>query len=444
MKKSALSIVMILFAIVSIKAQEKQEIIKTGYNLGPLPIVAFDQDRGFQYGALLNLYNFADGSTYPQAKSQWYFEASAYTKGSQFFVVSYDSKYFIPGIRLSVAAMLSNEKAMDFYGFNGYNSYYDYERVENEHYTPFYRYKRLNPNFKADLNGSIIPGKLYWLAGYHFSWYNIGNINLDNINKGKEESEQFRDETLFEKYKQWGIIPENEADGGFSSALRVGMMLDTRDQEAAPSKGVWAEAIAILAPKFLGTTNPYARYAVTFRQYLPLAGENLVFAYRLNYQGTMSKTAPFYVLPYLNIVGQGFDKDATGGYRTVRGLMRARVQGLDVAFYNAELRWKFVHFQAFKQNISLGLSAFCDGAMVTRKYDMSYRPGTYSPSSLTIYDGGYADYISKGSDEKLHITAGAGFRFIMNRNFIIAIEYGKAFNKQDGNGGLYINTGYLF
>ena len=28
---------------------EKGEIIKTGINLGPLPVVAFDADRGFQF-----------------------------------------------------------------------------------------------------------------------------------------------------------------------------------------------------------------------------------------------------------------------------------------------------------------------------------------------------------------------------------------------------------
>jgi len=61
---------------------EKGEIIKTGINLGPLPVVAFDADRGFQFGALLNLYNFGDGKNYPNPNEQWYFEASAYTKES--------------------------------------------------------------------------------------------------------------------------------------------------------------------------------------------------------------------------------------------------------------------------------------------------------------------------------------------------------------------------
>ena len=83
-----------------VKYNEKGEIIKTGTNFGPLPVVAFDADRGFQFGALLNLYNFGNGDTYPNPKSQWYFEASAYTKegsiGSYKFIVNYDNKTLIP------------------------------------------------------------------------------------------------------------------------------------------------------------------------------------------------------------------------------------------------------------------------------------------------------------------------------------------------------------
>ena len=45
----------------NVQYNENGEIIKTGLNFGPLPVVAFDADRGFQYGALLNIYNFGDG-----------------------------------------------------------------------------------------------------------------------------------------------------------------------------------------------------------------------------------------------------------------------------------------------------------------------------------------------------------------------------------------------
>ena len=43
----------------------KGDIVKTGLSFGPLPVVAFDNDKGFQYGALLNINNFGDGSWYP-------------------------------------------------------------------------------------------------------------------------------------------------------------------------------------------------------------------------------------------------------------------------------------------------------------------------------------------------------------------------------------------
>jgi hypothetical protein len=50
-----------------------------------------------------------------------------------------------------------------------------------------------------------------------------------------------------------------------------------------------------------------------------------------------------------------------------------------------------------------------------------------------------------GGKEKFHLSAGGGLRFIMNRNFIVAFEYGKAFDSQDNSkGAFYINTGFLF
>ena len=42
-----------------VQYNENGEIIKTGYNYGPLPAVAFDADKGFQLGALLNIYDLA-------------------------------------------------------------------------------------------------------------------------------------------------------------------------------------------------------------------------------------------------------------------------------------------------------------------------------------------------------------------------------------------------
>ena len=453
---------------VSALAQEssKQEIVKTGYNFGPLPAVAFDADKGFQLGALLNIYDFGDGSTYPNTRQQWYFEASFFTKGSQLFVVSYDNRFLIPGVRWSSTFTLTNDKAMDFYGFNGYMSYYDHTQVaagkdkanHNDYiYTPKYRVNRLAMLFKSDFTGNIWQNKLFWEAGYHLSYIKQGYkdeqaLNLEKINKNKEDYKMFpaAETPVFDLYRRWGIISEDEAWGGWNSTVRLGLLFDTRDKEGAPSRGVWAEAHATLAPKWLGTTNPYYRYSMTFRHYLPIVKNDiLTFAYRLNYEGTIGKTAPYYVLPFITVMGPSYDRDGMGGYRTIRGLMRNRVQGLDVASYNAELRWRFVNFALWNQNIAFGLSAFSDGTMVTRNYDMSFKG---EEQHRAEYDE-YMARTGNRSADRPHITVGAGLRFIMNQNFIVAFEYGLPVSKfskdeliknQDGNGAFYINTGFLF
>ena len=475
MKKYIVALLFGLFALANIQAQENgveqntasdKEIIKTGYNFGPLPAVAFDADKGFQLGALLNIYDFGDGSTYPNTRQQWYFEASFFTKGSQLFVVSYDNRFSIPGVRLSSTFTLTNDKAMDFYGFNGYMSYFDHEKVaagkdkenhESYIYTPKYRVNRLAMLFKTDFTGNLWKNKLFWEAGYHLSYIKQGYkdqqaLNLEKINKNKEDYKMFpENETpIFDLYRQWGIISEDEAWGGLNSTVRLGLLYDTRDKEGAPSRGIWAEAHATLAPKWLGTTNPYYRYSMTFRHYLPIVKNDvLTFAYRLNYEGTIGKSAPYYVLPFITVMGPSYDRDGMGGYRTIRGLIRNRVQGLDIASYNAEIRWRFVDFALWNQNIAFGLSAFSDGTMVTRNYDMSFK-------GEATYRDSYDKYMARSGNrtaDRPHVTVGGGLRFIMNQNFIVAFEYGLPVSKfskdeliknQDGNGAFYINTGFLF
>jgi outer membrane protein assembly factor BamA len=300
--------------------------------------------------------------------------------------------------------------------------------------------------------GDIWEKKLFWEAGYHFSYIKQGAINREKINRNKKEYKKYPDEmpTLYELYREWGIIPDEEADGGINSTVRLGLLFDTRDKEGAPTRGIWAEGHLILAPKWLGTTNPYYKYSLTFRHYVPIVERDiLTFAYRLNYEGTFGRKAPYYILPYITTMGQSYDRDGMGGYRTIRGIMRNRVQGLDMASYNAELRWRFVNFTLWKQNIAFGVNVFSDGTMVTRNFDMSFQGDEK-------YRKEYDEYMALTGNrtaDRPHITVGGGLRFIMNQNFIVAFEYGLPISKfssdpyiknQDGNGAFYINTGFLF
>ena len=449
--KRTLSIILALAACTLMHAQ-KQEIIKTGLNFGPLPAVAFDADKGFQVGAILQIYDYGDGHNYPNYNSKTYLEYSYYTKGSQLIQARYDNKELIPGVRWSSSLRINIDKAFDFYGFNGYQSYYDYAKIaagkdkssSDILFSPFYRYSRREFSFKSDFLGRI-NDNLQWEAGIFASYFKTGSIDRDSINKGKAESKKYPDAmtTLYDIYKATGVISEEEADGGFSSGVRLGMVYDSRDKEGAPTRGIWAEGHITAAPGFMSHIG-YARYSLTWRHYLPIVDNDvLTFAYRLNYEGTFGKNAPYYVLPYMTVMGEKCDLEGMGGYNTVRGIMRTRVMGLDMATYNAELRWRFTHFTLWNQNIALGLSAFSDGTMTTRGRDLS---------AIKNIVGTAAAVYNQDKDTP-HIAFGAGFRFIMNENFIVAFEYGTPLThfmknsplyNQDGSGAFYLNTGFLF
>lgn len=458
-------ILCLLAVSISVSAQQKNTITQTGYSFLPFPIVAFDADKGVQYGVFAGLYNYGDGDIYPDYHSKTYVEAYLFSKGSQMYNLMYDNVRLIPDVRLSAAFSTSIDKAMDFYGFNGYSAFYDYERIAlgkanaksgqdpaKHLYGPFYKVDRIQILGKTDFIGRLTE-HLSWEAGYHFSYFREGSIDKASINKGKAYYNQYPEDepTLFDLYRKWGLIDDCEADGGFSSSVRLGLVYDSRDKEGAPTKGIWAEGHICAAPKFLETKNPFYRYSITFRQYFPLIGNDvLTFAYRLNYEGNIGKNAPYYILPYLTLMGENCDKDGMGGYRTTRGIMRNRVVGLDMASYIAELRWRVYNTTFWGQNIALGLSAFSDGTMVTRGRDLSY-----SGPDEAVTKESYDRYISNcHSSDIPHITVGAGIRLLINESLILTAEYGTPIShfypvgnplkNQDGAGAFYVSSGYLF
>ena len=207
MKKLFTTVAILLVIALKLSAQNEQ-ITKTGLNFGPLPAVAFDADKGFQYGALLQIFNYGNGENYPNYNSKMYMEYSRFTKGSQLIQFRYDDKYLIPGVRWSSAFRGILDKAYDFYGFNGYDTNFDPAQMN-----PFYRYSRYEYLFKSDFIGKL-GEHLNWMAGLYASYYKLGSIDYDSINKGKADDKKFPTNmpTLYDAYKQSGVISEKEAD----------------------------------------------------------------------------------------------------------------------------------------------------------------------------------------------------------------------------------------
>jgi hypothetical protein len=418
--------------------------IKTGWNFGAIPAITFDTDQGFQYGAAVNFYQFGDGSTFPKYKHSLYFEISRFTKGSGIYRFYYDSESLLPGIQVTTDLSYLPDQAYDFYGFNGFESVLikSWEDQSSTTYKTrmFYKYQQKQFRFKTDLQGKFSKSSFGWVAGINLLDYRSSSVDVDKLNKGKSESDKLPPVNLqpglYEKYIQWGLITQQEANGGFIPELKGGIVYDTRDNKPNPMKGVWTEAVIAVVPKFLGAESGFSKLSLTHRQYFTLIKDDLSFGYRLNWQQTLNGHVPWYYQPQIiSSVMTGASSTGLGGAKNLRGVRRNRIVGDGYFMGNLELRWKFSRFKLINQNFYMGLNSFIDFGKVTKKIDTS----KLQLSSIV----NSSDYFNPGS-EKLHTSYGAGLRVVMNYNFVIAMDYGIATDKQDGDSGIYIGLNYLF
>jgi hypothetical protein len=428
------------------QADKKQEqVIKKGWNFGALPAVTFDADLGFQYGALVNLYNYGDGSRYPDYNHSLYFEWSRYTKGSGIYRFYYDSDRLVKGLQTSMDLSYLTDQAYDFYGFNGYDAVYNESWTDDEsaEYVTrmFYKYDRKMFRWKIDLQGKLTSEKFRWIAGLNFLNFDIASVNLDKLNKGKDGDEILPDvDGLYEKYLEWAIISPEEANGGFVPTFKAGLVFDTRDNKRNPMYGLWDEAVLEVSPEILGAESSFSRLSFTHRQYFTIVPDDLSFAYRLAYQTTLGGEVPFYYQSQvITSIMTGSSSEGLGGSKNLRGVRRNRVVGDGIFFGNAELRWKFARFSLMNNNFYLGLNGFLDFGQVTKKIEFETN-ASFTEFSLNNDPKNYFDI----GAEKLHTSYGAGLRVAMNENFIVAIDYGLATDKRDGDSGFYMGLNYLF
>jgi len=439
----------LIFVITGLMAQEeKKQVAKDGWNFGALPTITFDTDLGFQYGALVDLYHYGDGSRYPKYDHKLYFEVSRFTKGSGINRFYYDSDKLIKGLQTSVDLSYLSDQAYDFFGFNGYDAVVNYDWMDDSKpgdiykTRMFYKYDRNMFRFKVDLQGKLSGDKIRWTSGINLLNFKIGLVDIDKLNKGNEDNPLPTHEQqpgLYEKYLEWGIISAEEANGGFVPTIKAGLVYDSRDNRPNPMRGIWTEAVVEGAPVFLGAESSFAKLSLTHRQYFTIIKDDLSFAYRLNYQTTIAGHTPFYyqttmvVSELKNVTSEGL-----GGFSSLRGIVRNRVVGDGYFMGNMEARWKFARFQFINNNFYLGLNGFMDFGQVTKKTD-----GIENVPESDLNSQAAKDYYDKDA-EKMHISYGAGLRIAMNENFIIRLDYGMAADDRDGKSGMYIGLNYLF
>ncbi len=417
-------IIVVIFVIaLSMGVAVGQDDNPTGWSFGGVPAVAYNSDTGFLYGAILDIYNYGDGSKYPNYLYTTRLTWTRTTKGSGENKIFFDSKYLLPhDIRVTAEAAYLTEQALPFYGFNSENNP-AHEVEDDDAYKSriFYRHERNITKFTADFQKNVFIPNLRGIFGLAYYNTEVATVDTAKLNDGKDAEDRLPEITImYDDYVNRGVIGEDEATGGNTNYVKVGLVYDSRDNEPNPMSGMWTEALVTVVPSGLGNDFSYSLFTATHRQYFTIIPNDLSVAVRLGYQSVLNGDIPFFMLPHYQ--SSYVASEGLGGSKSLRGILKNRIVGNSIGFGNLEVRWKFLRTKLAGQNLYLALNGFVDAGKVLEEY------GWYDPDV----------------EQSLHMSYGGGLRIALNENFIIAVDYGMAKDELDGNSGLYIGLGYLY
>ena len=236
------------------------------------------------------------------------------------------------------------------------------------------------------------------------------------------------------------------------------MVYDSRDHENNPTRGANLELYAFGSPDIISKhDNNYLKLAAHWKQFFPVVQDRLTFGYHLAYQGLIAGNAPFYLLQSIQSLNmKQINTEGLGSTCTVRGTTANRLMGNSYAWSNFELRWSFAKFRWINQNWTLATNPFFDAGMIVSPYRAEQMKSLLNDRTVVSNVDGKtytaADFYTQNA-EKLHMGAGIGLHVIMNQNFNINFEFGKAFcdgynygwANNDGTGlGINIGLNYIF
>lgn len=435
----------------------KKQTVKKGWNIAPSPSLGYNSDTGFQLGVMCDVFDYGDGSIYPGYRHKANVNVSWTTRDQIKLHFFYDSKYLIPKVRFTTAVTYILAQMYPFMGFNGAASpYYDHlaSGKKQKNRVAMYNIRRDMVRAMFDFQGNITSPKFRWAAGVSYWWYDIHNITLKKKGQLAYDSEKanqyllnqdIKYASLWALYKKAGLILPSEANGGHHIELKAGFVYDSREHEADPTRGIWAELYAYGSPDILNGRKGadayhYLKLAAHFRHYVSVWQDKIVFAYHLAYQGKLAGNAPYYTLQNINAIYlTQMISDGLGSISTVRGVPYNSVIGDGYAWANIEMRFKVASFRFIKQNFYLAANPFFDMGGCVQPFRLTemkqIRKTGISLDGTTSFSDSELNLIYTGEKMKLHMSVGLGFKIVMNRNFILSAEFAIPLNTK-----VYSNT----
>ncbi|MCA9507788.1 MAG: BamA/TamA family outer membrane protein [Myxococcales bacterium] len=193
---------------------------------------------------------------------------------------------------------------------------------------------------------------------------------------------------------------KNKKIDGYLSTLELGLMLDSRDNEPAPTSGYWLESSIRGGASFIGSDWDYVAANLSARFYFPFDDERrFVFASQTIFDSIFYGTLPFEALSRVGGSQSISDYNAIGGQYLGRGIREQLYVGRLKAIEQIEFRYTFLSFNLFKQDFDLTGVALGD-------------------IGVTALD--YKNLAKDLSD--IHFGFGTGLRIHWNKTFVIRAD----------------------
>ena len=365
----------------------------TGLVVAGLPNISYKSDQGFQYGVKGYVIQYGDGIRHPY-KWNLAINATKTTKNQTETYLFLDMpQVFGPGTRMDFYLAYKNYQKDNYYGLGNFAEY------ELEFIQP--------------------ASALFLSEDYYFfrhSWYAaIANYQfplLPNL-RGLFGAGMYRSSVA--GYQRPNKLREDDPpgmDGGMTNYLRLGLIYDTRDEEAVPTRGTWSDVLVEISHRLIGSDYRYARWTLTDRRYVAIF-DRLVYAQRLLLE-VMPGHPPFYEM---SILGNSYIRqEGLGGTYSLRGVPRFLFVGPHKLVANFEWRFRVISRTILKQPLTFYFHLFVDSGRVW----LADEPKKF---------------------DHLHFSHGIGFRLQWHKDFVASLDIGRS-RYQDF--GIYATVGNLF
>ncbi len=398
-------------------ADKKEGVYVTG-----LPLLNYDADKGFGYGARVYLYDNGskedDLFTLTPYKQQTYLQVFQTTNGWSYDVLHYDAPYIGDSLFRLTGELVyekntqatyfgttsaSNNELTDTLG-DSYKTAQEQQDALDAQNSPYYnRYLLVKPKAEVNLARDFFGGLVRLSVGVNVSHATVTDYNNTTVNDKYNEITKL----AVDKESLTGF------EGGWDNGLKLGAVYDSRDFAPNPKNGSIHDFSLSFYGKFLGSDFTHQRYTFSTRNFFtPKEADYFTLAVQGVYSVQHGDT-PFFDQNILDFA----DNQITGlgGYRTLRGYQQDRFVADVKVLGNIETRFNFYKFYTLGQTFDFMVVPFMDAGKVFDK----------------VSDTDLKDY---------HYTYGVGMRIAWNQATIIMIDYGQSVE----DSGLYINFGHIF